>query len=58
VIFRIVLVAFMMAGGTVGFFLWEYQVEIFKTCVTFPCCCEGSDYGGNNHGAVPDILFD
>jgi hypothetical protein len=48
----------MMAGGTVGFFLWEYQVEIFKSCVTFPCCCEGSDYGGNNHGAVPDILFD
>ena len=29
-IFRIVLVACVMAGGTIGLFLWEYQVEISK----------------------------
>lgn len=28
VIFGIFLVALMMAGGTVGLFLWEYQFEI------------------------------
>ena len=30
IVFRIVLVALIMAGGTIGLFLWEYQVEFSK----------------------------
>ena len=29
-VFRIVLVALVMAGGTIGLFLWEYQAELSK----------------------------
>ena len=30
IIFRMIMVALVMAGGTIGLFLWEYQVELSK----------------------------
>jgi Ca2+-transporting ATPase len=30
IVFRIVLVSFIMAGGTIGLFLWEYYAELAK----------------------------